>query len=374
VKDTGIGIAKEKFGAIFDAFSQADTSTTRIYGGTGLGLTICSRLVGMMGGKIWVESEPGRGSEFHFTARFGIASPKEATGTINVSSQVLPGVKVLIVDDNATNRRILENMLRNWGMKPTLAEDGMHALRELSSAIERNDPYGLILTDMHMPQMDGFALIERIRKKPEWLAATIMMLTSAGHQGDSARCRELGISTYLLKPVRQAELREAVTRALGAHDQTTSAAAIGAPAKTRFVHDARPASSSLRILLAEDNLVNQKLALRLLEKRGHRVVIAGNGRDALKALEQDDGFDLVLMDVQMPEMDGIEATAAIRKKERGTGIRVPIIALTAHAMKGDRERCLASGMDGYLTKPIQPHELDDVIESYLLPSAMGETT
>lgn len=369
VKDTGIGIAKEKFAAIFDAFSQADTSTTRLYGGTGLGLSICSRLVGMMGGKIWVESELGRGSEFHFTARFGMAGPKEIEEATNVSPEILQDVKVLIVDDNATNRRILESMLRNWGMKPTPAEGGAHALRELSAAVECNDPYGLILTDMHMPQMDGFALIENIRRQPEWSAATIMMLTSAGHRGDTVRCRELGISTYLLKPVRKTELREAIARALGAQSHPVST-----PATTRFVHEPRPMPSSLRILLAEDNLVNQKLALRLLEKRGHRVVIAGNGRDALKALEQDDRFDLVLMDVQMPEMDGIEATTAIRKKERGTGFRIPIIALTAHAMKGDREMCLASGMDGYLTKPIQSHELDNVIESYLLPSAMSKAT
>jgi CheY-like chemotaxis protein len=211
---------------------------------------------------------------------------------------------------------------------------------------------------MHMPGMDGFALVERIRERPELSTATIMMLTSAGHRGDAARCHELGVSAYLLKPIRQSELREAVARVLGAREQQGAI-----PLITRFsLHDAREPSASLRILLAEDNVVNQRLASRLLEKRGHSVVLAGNGREALEALEKE-SFDLVLMDVQMPEMDGMEATAAIRKVEKRTGGHVAVIALTAHAMKGDREKCLAAGMDGYLTKPIRPQELDDALEA-----------
>jgi PAS domain S-box-containing protein len=360
VSDTGIGIPEEKHELIFAPFSQADTSTTRKYGGTGLGLTISTRLVEMMGGRIWVESEVGKGSQFHFTTRVGVADAKEIkVGTI-APPEILRGVKVLVVDDNRTNRRILEGMLRRWEMKSTPVESGEEALAQLSAAREAQEPFRLILTDMHMPGMDGFALIERIRQKPELATATIMMLTSAGHRGDAARCQELGVAAYLLKPIRQSELREAIARVLGASEQDGAI-----PLVTRFsLQDARDPSAFLRILLAEDNAVNQRLAVRLLEKRGHHVVVAGNGREALEALGKA-SFDLVLMDVQMPEMDGMEATAAIREKEKDSGFHQPIIALTAHAMKGDREKCLGSGMDGYLTKPIRPPELDEILEDYL---------
>jgi len=233
-------------------------------------------------------------------------------------------------------------------------------LTQLCAAQKEGDPYQLVLTDMHMPHMDGFALVERIRQMPELCTATIMMLTSAGHRGDAARCQELGVSAYLLKPIRQSELREAVARVLGAKEQEGAI-----PLITRYsLHDAREPLATLRIVLAEDNLVNQRLATRLLEKRGHFVVVAGNGLEAVAAFEREKP-DLILMDVQMPEMDGFEATAAIRAKEKGTGNRVPIVALTAHAMKGDREKCLANGMDGYLTKPIRPQELDEVLETYV---------
>jgi signal transduction histidine kinase/CheY-like chemotaxis protein len=357
VSDTGIGIPPEKRELIFAPFSQADTSTTRKYGGTGLGLTISTRLVEMLGGRIWVESEVGRGSQFHFTARMGVADAKAIKVGSIAPPETLRGVKVLVVDDNRTNQRILEGMLRRWEMRPTSVESGEEALAQLSAAREAGEPYGLILTDMHMPNMDGFALIERIRQRPELSTATIMMLTSAGHRGDAARCQELGVAAYLLKPIRQSELREAIARVLGAREQEGAI-----PLITRFsLHDAREPSASLRVLLAEDNPVNQRLAVRLLEKRGHYVVVAANGREALEALQKE-SFDLVFMDVQMPEMDGLEATAAIREKEKGTGVHRPIIALTAHAMKGDRERCLASGMDGYLTKPIRPQELDEILE------------
>jgi signal transduction histidine kinase/DNA-binding response OmpR family regulator len=360
VADSGIGIPREKLQLIFDPFSQADSSTTRKYGGTGLGLTISSRLAGMMGGKIWVESELGHGSQFHFTVKAGIADTKVIeVGTI-APPEILRAVKVLVVDDNRTNRRILEGMLGRWEMKSISAQSGEEALAKISEAREAGEPFALILMDMHMPNMDGFELIERIRQSPGASAATIMMLTSAGHRGDAARCQELGVAAYLMKPIRQSELREAIARVLGAREQKGAIALI-----TRYsLHDGREPSSSLRILLAEDNAVNQRLASRLLEKRGHCVVVAGNGREALEALEKE-SFDLVFMDVQMPVMDGLEATAAIRKKEGAIGNRLPIVALTAHAMKGDREKCLAVGMDGYLTKPIRPQELDEILKTYL---------
>ena len=360
VFDTGIGIAKEKLELIFAPFSQADSSTTRKYGGTGLGLTISTRLVEMMGGKIWVESEEGRGSQFHFTARLGAtATTENKVGTV-APAEILRGVKVLVVDDNRTNRRILEGMLGRWEMRTTSVEGGKEALEQLSAARDAKEPYGLILTDMHMPKMDGFTLVENIRHRPELATATIMMLTSAGHRGDAARCLELGVSAYLLKPIRQSELREAIARVLGAREEEGAI-----PLVTRFsLHDARDPSAYLHVLLAEDNAVNQRLAVRLLEKRGHSVAVASNGREALVALEKEK-FDLIFMDVQMPEMDGLEATVAIREKEKSTGVHLPIIALTAHAMKGDREQCLTAGMDGYLTKPIRPQELDEILEGYL---------
>jgi signal transduction histidine kinase/DNA-binding response OmpR family regulator len=360
VSDTGIGIPEDKCETIFAPFTQADTSTTRKYGGTGLGLTISNRLVAMMGGAMWVKSEVGKGSHFHFTAHLAAASAKEIKVGAPAPPEVLRGVKVLVVDDNRTNRRILEGMLRHWEMKPVTVESGELALAQLSETHEAGEPYRLVLTDMHMPKMDGFALVEQIRQRPELSTATIMMLTSAGHRGDAARCKELGVSAYLLKPIRQSELRQAIARVLGAEKPEGAI-----PLLTRYsLQDAREPGSSLKLLLAEDNLVNQRLAVRLLEKRGHRVVVAANGVEVLAALKKE-SFDVVFMDVQMPEMDGMEATAAIREEEKGTGEHVVVIALTAHAMKGDREKCLAAGMDGYLSKPIRPQELDDVLENYL---------
>jgi CheY-like chemotaxis protein len=359
ILDTGIGIPPEKLTVIFEPFSQADTSTTRKYGGTGLGLTISSRLVAMMGGKIWVESEVGQGSRFHFTIQLESSETKVEVGTPAPSS-LFRDVKVLVVDDNRTNQRILHGMLTRWEMRPTLVGSGEEALADLSTAYEAGHPYGLILTDMHMPHMDGFALVERIRHQPELSAATIMMLTSAGHRGDAERCRQLGISAYLLKPIRQSELREAIGRVLGAQEQKGTI-----PLITRFsLHDARDASEIMRILVAEDNPVNQRLITRLLEKRGHRVVIAPNGRQAVQALEKEP-FDLVFMDVQMPEMDGIEATGLIRQREISAGEHHPIIALTAHAMKGDEEKCLAAGMDGYLAKRMRPQGLSKCRDNFV---------
>jgi two-component system sensor histidine kinase/response regulator len=311
VADTGIGIPFDKQKLIFEPFSQADTSTTRRFGGTGLGLTISMRFVEMMGGKMWVESEVGQGARFHFTVRLEESQEKidEETG----ASQALAGVKVLIVDDNRTNRRILEALLKRWEMKPTAVESAEKALVELCSARDQNAPYALILTDMHMPNMDGFGLIETIRHSSGLATATIMMLTSAGHRGDAARCKDLGVAGYLLKPIRQSELREGIARILGNHGQK------GNQLITRFsLQGALDPNGILHILLAEDNVVNQRLASRLLEKRGHQVVVTANGREALAALENKH-FDLVLMDVQMPEMDGLEATAALRARERIVG-------------------------------------------------------
>jgi len=357
VNDTGIGIPPEKQKLIFEAFSQADNSTTRQYGGTGLGLTISSRLVQMMGGEIWLESEVGKGTRFHFTARLGVGERVPQTDTPGVGD--LRGLKVLVVDDNRTNRRILEEMLGRWGMRPLSAQSGKEALMRLAEACEAKDPYVLVLTDVHMPEMDGFGLVERIRQQPMLATATIMMLTSAGQRGDAPRCRELGVAAYLAKPIRQSELREALVRVLMDHDKGKAP-----PLLTRHSMRAlRTPVASLRVLLAEDNLVNQRLAIRLLEKRNHHVDVAINGREVLAALEKEN-FDLVLMDVQMPELDGFEATAMIREKERRYGGHLPIIAMTAHAIKGDRERCLAAGMDGYLAKPLRVQELDEILGAW----------
>jgi PAS domain S-box-containing protein len=362
VVDTGIGVPLEKQKVIFDPFTQADTSTTRKYGGTGLGLTISARLVEMMGGKIWVESEVGKGAQFHFTTRVQTCE-KVALKEPLAPVEILRGMKALIVDDNRTNRRILQAMLQRWEMNVTSVEGAEQALGEVAEAQKGGEPYALILTDMHMPNMDGFELVERIKNQPELCAATIMMLTSAGHRGDAERCRTLGVTSYLLKPVRQSELREAIARVFGAKGKKDRIC----PIELDSLQEARDPKTFLWVLVAEDNDVNQRLATRLLEKKGHRVVITSNGREALDALAKN-RYDLVFMDVQMPEMDGIQATLALREREKaiGDGYHQPVIALTAHAMKGDQQRCLAAGMDGYLTKPIGQRKLDEILEKYMV--------
>ncbi len=352
VEDTGIGIPADKQVHIFDAFTQADGSTTRRFGGTGLGLTISRQLVQMMGGRIWMESAPGKGSLFHFIARFGVGSP---SGTRERLEKVLlKGMRVLVADDNMTNRRILRTLLASWDMQPTIAGDGAEALQALTQACEADQPFAIVLSDVTMPEMDGFQLAEEIRKNPRLSSTTIIMLTSAGQRGDAARCRELGLEGYLTKPVSQSELLDAVLRVAGSKCTV---------AKTTLVtrHSLREGGRSLRILLAEDSDVNQLLASRMLEKHGHKVVTASNGRAALERLETS-SFDVILMDIQMPEIDGFEATALIRKAEESTGKHLPIIAMTAHAMEGDRERCLAAGMDGYISKPLNVHDLLGAIE------------
>ncbi len=353
VTDTGMGIPLDKQQVIFEAFSQADGSTTRRYGGTGLGLTISSQLVEIMGGQMRVESIPETGSSFHFTARFGLQ--KEGLDIDQKKPEInwrhLP---VLIVDDNATNCRILKEVLTNWQMNPTVAESGQQALDALQQAKETGVAFRLVLLDAQMPEMDGFTLAEKLKGDPRLAGATIMMLSSAGQRGDALRCRELGIAAYLTKPVKQSELFSAILTLLGA----SSAQQSGAPVFTG--HWLGENREGYHILLAEDNRVNQRLAGRLLEKAGHRVVIASNGLKAVAAFEKE-AFDLILMDVQMPEMNGYEATASIREKEKVSGGHIPIIAMTAHAMKGDRERCLEAGMDGYVAKPIKIEELFEAI-------------
>jgi two-component system, sensor histidine kinase and response regulator len=362
VSDTGIGIAPEKAESIFESFAQADTSTTREYGGTGLGLTISKRLVELMGGRIWIESELGVGSHFHFTIQIVRSEAKLSTADGITPPEMLAGVKVLVIDDNRTNRRILEGLLKSWGMEPTVVPGAEEALVALDESKKTGLSFQLIVTDMHMPKMDGFGLVERIKQTGGSATATIMMLTSGGHRGDAARCQHLGISAYLLKPVRKMELREAIAKVLGANHGP----AVPTPMVTRdSLQEERDPVKMLDILLAEDNIVNQKLAVRLLEKRGHKVVVAGNGREALAALTHR-SYDLVLMDVQMPEMDGITATTLLREREKLTGAHQVVIAMTALVMKNDRERCLEAGMDGYLAKPIRAPELDEVLESRMV--------
>jgi two-component system, sensor histidine kinase and response regulator len=355
VTDTGIGIPPDKQQTIFEAFSQAETSTTRRFGGTGLGLTISSTLVQLMGGRIWVESEPGVGSTFHVAIPFATTNLPDASDSV----AALAGVRALIVDDNEVNRRIFIEQLQRWGIAPTAVDGGRAAVAALAAAKAEGDPFDLVLLDANMPDVDGFAVAEQIAADPTLTGATIMMLTSAGHYGDSARCRELGISAYLTKPVDGTELLQAI-RYLIERDKQSTAAPPGRstePGGTPVVR---------RVLLAEDNLVNQKVASGILGKRGHEVTVVSTGRAAVAALAEG-SFDLVLMDVQMPEMDGFEATAAIRAREREVGGHTRIVAMTAHAMRGDRHRCLAAGMDDYLPKPLSASTLLTVVEHAATP-------
>jgi PAS domain S-box-containing protein len=359
VTDTGTGIPAEKQQLIFGAFSQADSSMARRFGGTGLGLTISARLVELMGGRIWVESEVGKGSTFHFTACVDLQL-EPAVAKRSAERVDLEGMPVLAADDNDTNRGILAEMLTNWRMRPTAVASGRGALVELRRAAAAGDAFPLVLLDAVMPDLDGFAVAEAIRGDPALAGATIMMLSSADLSGELARCQELGIAVYLRKPLKQSELLNAVQMALGLETETQSATsqAEGPPPD---------GMRSLRILVVEDNEFNQELAMKLLVKRGYSAVLAPDGKEALIAWEREK-FDLILMDVQLPEMDGLAVTQAIRAKEQATGhARVPIVALTAHAMKRDRERCLAAGMDAYASKPIRAAELFAIIDQ-LLPS------
>ena len=356
VADTGIGIPPDKQRVIFEAFAQGDGSTTRRYGGTGLGLAISAQLVGLMGGRIWVESEPGRGSTFHFTARIAVDQSPGADRESMCPTE-LRGIRALVVDDNATNRRLLQELLGFWSMQPTTVADGAAAIAELRRAAAAGSPYQLVLLDCMMPDLDGFGVAERARQLPETFNTTFVMLTSSGQLGEIARCQEVGIDAYLTKPINPSELQETILRAL-----STRARALPAPAPVVESAVEAPARA-LRILLAEDNVVNQRLAVRVLERMGHAVDVVGDGAGALRAVEAD-RFDLVFMDVQMPGMDGFEATHNIRQRERDTGAHLPIVAMTAHAMKGDRERCLEAGMDDYLTKPFDAAGLRAVLDRF----------
>ncbi len=352
VADTGIGIPESKQTLVFAPFTQMDSSTTRKYGGTGLGLSISSRLVDMMGGTIWLESELANGSRFHFTARLKVVD-KPAGSRPAAAMETLKALKLLVVDDHQTNRRILEEILKSWGIRTGCAENGRMALAALLSACYAGEPYSVVVTDNNMPEMDGFLLVEEIRRTPELSPVTVMMLTSAGRHGDVVRCRELGIGSYLYKPVRRHELLSALLAELGPKQASPADAG-----RTKADFPARP--EALRILLAEDNRVNQMVATQMLEKMGHSVMLASNGHLAV-LLVATRHFDLVLMDIQMPEMDGLSATQHIRKSEHTTHRHIPIIAMTAYAMKGDLERCLEAGMDGYVSKPIDMNTLEIAI-------------
>jgi PAS domain S-box-containing protein len=348
VSDTGIGIQPEKQQAIFGSFTQADSSTTRRYGGTGLGLAISSELAKLMGGKLWVDSAPGKGSTFHFTAQFTLAAGKPEPRT---SPTTLAGLPVLIVDDNATNRRIITEMLRNWRMKPASAADGSRALAAMHRAAEKDRPFPVVIIDAHMPKMDGFELAKRITELPQRTKAKLIMLTSTGRNGDRARSRRAHVNAYLSKPVKQSDLLNTIAAVLSRAHQSPA----------QYAGRSHTAGFPLRILVAEDNAVNRELMIHLLSKRGYAVEVVGNGKAALEALE-DATFDAVLMDIQMPIAGGFEVTAAIRQREQLTGRHLPIIAITAHALASDQERALQGGMDAYLVKPIQARQLYESIE------------
>jgi PAS domain S-box-containing protein len=353
VTDTGIGIPLDKQQRIFEAFAQADTSTTRKYGGTGLGLAISAQLCELMGGVMWVESEMGRGSTFHFTAHFG--RPQTSAEKIAEPAPVkLHDLPVLVVDDNATSRQILEEMIGNWRMKPVTAKDGPSAMEALRRAHIEGNPFRLVLLDAHMPGMDGFDVAAQVKHDPHLRGTTLILLTSAGHTEDIARAKSLGAAAALTKPAKQSELWDTIITALHGGGRQKSRPSV---AQRRATIASRP----LRILLAEDNPVNQEVAVHLIERRGHSVIVAENGRQAIEALERHK-FDLVLMDVQMPEIGGLEATRIIREKEKASGQHLPIVAMTAHTMHGDREQCLEAGMDGYLAKPIDPKTFLQTVE------------
>ncbi len=342
VTDTGVGIPKDKIASIFQAFSQADVSTTRKFGGTGLGLSISVKLVTMMGGKIWAESEPGKGSTFFFTLKAGISED----APVAASSEPLRGLRLLVVDDNATNLRVMMDLLRGWEARPQAALGGPQALEAMREAVRQGEPFALVLLDMHMPDMDGFQLAHEIHNDETLSASVLMMLNSSNLKGDAERARSEGIVATMTKPVSENELLRSIATHLRGRTEKRTAA-------TTQEHHPKLRMTSLRVMLAEDNKVNQTLAIITLEQMGHVVRLAENGRQAIELYGQEN-FDLILMDLQMPDMDGFQAVAAIRESELGSNRRVPIIALTAHALKGDRERCIASGMTGYVSKPLDP--------------------
>jgi CheY-like chemotaxis protein/HPt (histidine-containing phosphotransfer) domain-containing protein len=347
VSDSGVGIPPEKLRTIFEAFEQADASTTRQYGGTGLGLAIAERFVHLMGGRIWCESEVGQGSTFHFTSRLTIADPELMPPQRRTAS--LPrDFKILVVDDYAVNRRIVLEMLKNWGLAGDEVKGARDALTKLQEAADAGEPYKLLLTDLNMPEVDGYTLVEKVQQQYADSRPKMILLTSGERSDETERRQKLAIDAHLLKPIKQSDLFDAIAEVMGE------------AAVPQQIDDQVPSLPPLDVLLVEDSLVNQKLALGVLGQFGHRVTVAGNGREAVEITASRD-FDVVLMDVQMPEMDGLEATRQIRQREQGSERHIPIIAMTAHALTGDRERCLASGMDEYLSKPIRPRQLVEMI-------------
>ncbi|MEO8269878.1 MAG: response regulator, partial [Aureliella sp.] len=348
VRDTGIGIPKDKQDKIFEAFSQADASTTRRYGGTGLGLTISSRLIDLMGGRVWVESSEGVGTTFHMTLRFGVSPDQTPRRPAELTK--LAGTRVLVVDDNPTNRRILQEILTYWQFLPELAHEGAMGLEKIAEAKRLGRPFGLILLDYHMPEMDGLKFAEELKAREGLHVGPIVMLSSSLGGLNPARLNACGIARYITKPVIASELLEAVLGVMG----VTGKEVVTAIAEQQVV-------APRKILLAEDGVVNQRVALGFLERWGHHVVVAKNGCEAVEQLSKH-SFDLILMDIQMPEMNGFEATAEIRRSEENSQKRSFVVAMTAEAMKGDREKCLQAGMDDYISKPFDPDDLQRVIE------------
>ena len=355
VSDTGIGIPAAKRNAVFMPFEQVDGSRARKYGGTGLGLAICCKLVELIGGRIWFEDNPSGGTTFHATARFGIPAGAVA-GYEPVQRVALSGTKVLVVDDNASNRAALEECLTAWGMDVATVADLEGSLALLGDGASAEKPFAVALIDAQMPDRDGFSLVDEIKRvAPDRVKSFVMLLGSVNRASDSVRCDEVGAAAYLIKPIDQSELFDTLMALLCGDESNVVMATEAAPQPQYRV-------TGLKILLAEDSPFNQKLALGVLGKRGHAVTVAQTGHEAV-SLAANNEFDLIFMDIQMPEMDGLEATRRIRTNEQGRGRRTPIIAMTAQAMKGMRERCLSVGMDDYLVKPVRARELYDKIES-----------